>query len=255
MNLLIRDGACIRTSLAPRAIGDVWFVHGFGESGLSFREAFASPLAQKYNLFVPDFPGFGAAPFNPSVARVQGASQWLMDRIREVSRKRPIFLVGHSLGGIIATQAAKVLLGQLRRYVSIEGNLIRADAFFSGKALKHRSPDRFSAELAREIFSRAKGREDLQRYHASLRFADPRALLAWGKTGACETGQDKAGREFLSLACRKLYFWSDDSTPAATQRFIYENNVPNKRFHRKGHWPMITSPRSCYEAMLKFFRD
>jgi pimeloyl-ACP methyl ester carboxylesterase len=53
----------LRTKKNPGAKGDIWFIHGFGDSGQCFKEVFSSGLARRFNIFVPDLPGFGASPF------------------------------------------------------------------------------------------------------------------------------------------------------------------------------------------------
>ena len=56
------DNVFCRVGIQPDAAGDVWFLHGFGASSYSFMEAFDSPLADRFNLYAIDFPGFGVSP-------------------------------------------------------------------------------------------------------------------------------------------------------------------------------------------------
>ena len=62
VEIQIVDQIFIRKSLIASARADLWFIHGFAESSFSFQEAFRSPLAKEFNLYVPDLPGFGVSP-------------------------------------------------------------------------------------------------------------------------------------------------------------------------------------------------
>jgi len=161
--------------------------------GLSFREAFSSPLAEAHNLFVPDLPGFGVSPYQPGRSSLRDSARLLGDLIRKLSPNRPIVLLGHSLGGIIGTWLA-AKLERVIAYLSIEGNLTRSDTFFSGLAAKAAVPQEFHSYFAGEIYKKMAANLPLQRYYASLRLADPRALLEWGKSGVEATGECRSVR-------------------------------------------------------------
>src|SRR4051812_42233338 len=76
----------------------ILFIHGLGESGLSFIESFDAPELRNYNLVIPDLVGYGrsSSAFN---ADYSFSAQ--LDRLwRLVSQMglEEFFLVGHSLG-------------------------------------------------------------------------------------------------------------------------------------------------------------
>lgn len=86
--------------------GTVLFLHGITES----RRYFAGkvrPLADRFELLIPDLPGFGLSP--------KPATRYSMDLFRGSVRsflehhglhERPIHIVGHSLGSLIALEYA-----------------------------------------------------------------------------------------------------------------------------------------------------
>lgn len=93
--------------LAPvRPRGTILFLHGITES----RRYFSGPLrslADHYELYIPDLPGFGLSP--------KPATTYSMDLFREAVRgfvihhglhERPIWVLGHSLGSLIALEYA-----------------------------------------------------------------------------------------------------------------------------------------------------
>ncbi len=249
MRILTENNLFIRAHKSPKGSADIWFVHGFGESGLCFREAFSSPLAEGYNLFVPDFPGFGVSPYQPGQDTVQDSADLLERLIQKLSPRRPIVLLAHSLGGIIGTWLA-AKLDRVVASISVEGNLTKSDTFFSGLAAKADSPQEFHSYFAGEIYKKMAADLPLQRYYASLRLADPRALIAWGRSGVAATGECRSGEEFAALKVKKCYLWGDKSTPKETWRFIEANSLPNRCFRGAGHWPMIDQTDKFYETVL-----
>lgn len=252
LGITTTDQVFIRTATAPGAAWDLWFLHGFGESGLSFCEAFASPLIQRYNIFVPDFPGFGASPYVEGAATIDGSVQVLGRLLATHSPQRSVVLLGHSLGGIVATRAAKTWSQQVRAVVSIEGNLTRADTFGTGKTVGVRDASAFHCEYCAAMLAQANGNEALLRYYASLRFADPRALVSWGQSCYEATGEQTSGEVYAALPCPTLYLWGDGNTPAQTQKFIHDFRLANHLFPGAGHWPMIDQSETCYRVIAEF---
>src|SRR4030042_2018139 len=94
---------------SPLTDTDIWFLPGFGESHLCFRDAFAHPIAERVRIFLFDLPGHGATPPRPTGLTVEEAAQVWRDLIVNFSSSQRIALVGHSVAGIIATRTTLML--------------------------------------------------------------------------------------------------------------------------------------------------
>ena len=253
MQIKVINNVFLRTHTINKARGDIWFIHGYGESGFSFREAFSSKLAQKYNLFVLDFPGFGSSPLQPDTASLENSADLLVSLIEEVSKKRSIYLVAHSLGGIVGTWVCQKLSERIKGFVNIEGNLTRSDAFFSSLCEKYKTSNQFYDALCNKILKMMGNNESLQRYYSSLRQAHPDALMAWGKSALKYSHELKSGTQYCELSCKTVYFWGDKRTSPETLQWIEKNSLPNKLFSGSDHWPMIDQTDECYNSILAFF--
>jgi pimeloyl-ACP methyl ester carboxylesterase len=100
-----------------RPRGTILFLHGITES----RRYFAGPLgalADHYELYIPDLPGFGLSP--------KPRATYSMNLFRDAVRgfvthhglsERPIWVVGHSLGSLIALEYASLHPDHLRGLV------------------------------------------------------------------------------------------------------------------------------------------
>jgi len=85
----------------------ILLIHGFGASTFSFREIFA-PLSKNYKVIALDLPGFGltervlksSCKFDPysRIGQVEVVKNFV-----ETLKLGKVFLVGHSMGGVVAT--------------------------------------------------------------------------------------------------------------------------------------------------------
>jgi len=254
MNIILANNLFIRSKLNAKSKLDLWFIHGYGESSLSFMEVFYSKLARSFNLYIPDCPGFGASPFNRKSLVISQTAEILEKLIRKRSKQRKIGLIGHSLGGIIITKLAKKIKSNIAGLVSIEGNLTKADCVYTCKSIPFKSPVKYKKHFLKMVKSLMAKDLAHQRYYASIQFSDPRALLPWGHSCVKETGEELSGKRYSSLPYRKLHLWGTKSTAAKTRKFILDHKLNNKSFPGAGHWLMIDKPRQCYTAIYNFFR-
>jgi pimeloyl-ACP methyl ester carboxylesterase len=141
----------------------------------------------------------------------------------------------------------------VRGVFSIEGNLTCSDGYFSAQATRFQQADAFYQHFLDLVYERAEKSEVYQRYLASVRFASPEAMMAWGGSSALLGGSGRHGLDFVSLKCQKTYYWSMESTPDETRDFIVKYNIPNIQYTGAGHWPMIETPDKCYFAINRFF--
>ncbi len=81
-------------------MGPILFVHGAGLT----RSFWQAQLAFFSDALAPDLPGHGASE-EPAHGTIEANAAWLGDRIRETGPE-PVTLVGHSMGSLIALEAA-----------------------------------------------------------------------------------------------------------------------------------------------------
>jgi pimeloyl-ACP methyl ester carboxylesterase len=249
----LRSDIFLRAAGPPGATSDVWLVHGFGESGLSFREAFSSPLAAAHNLYAPDLPGAGISPPDPAVRSIGTAADVLVSLVGALSGARPVVLVGHSVGSLIAIEAARLLGSQAVLLVNVEGNLTDGDTYLSGLTNQYDDPGDFYAALTEAAASLSGDRESLLRYRSSLRLADPQMLWSLGRSGVAATGTDLGARSFLAVPCRKAYYWGGDSLSPKSRDLLkdWPDTIRKQEFPDAGHWPMITRIQRFYATLAE----
>ena len=94
-------------------------LHGWLLSGRLW-QPLERQLAPRWDLWCPDLPGFGGQPrprgLQPTLASY---GRWVSEQVRNQVGRRPVVLLGHSLGGSVALHAAPLLGDQLVGIVQI----------------------------------------------------------------------------------------------------------------------------------------
>src|SRR6185369_6683649 len=119
-----------------RRFGDgpelVW-IHGLGEWSLSFDPVARHPALAGFAHVLPDLPGYGRSPW-PNGGDVDDVDDLarVADRLAAWIGDRAPALIGHSMGGVLASLVAERIA--VRAVVDVEGNLSMGDCVFSAKA-------------------------------------------------------------------------------------------------------------------------
>ena len=125
--------------------------------------------------------------------------------------------------------------------------------YFSAQTAEFQKADAFYRYFLDLIYKRAEKSEVYQRCLASVRFASPDAMMAWGRSSGRLGESGTRGFEFVQLKCQKTYYWNMESTPKEAQDFMVKYEIPNRQYTGAGHWPMIETPDKCYSPMDSFF--
>ena len=94
MNIQVLKNVFIRTNLLKNGRQSIWFLHGFADSGLAYREVFESPLNEAFNLYVLDLPGFGVSPLNPEYLSIKEQADLLTQIIEEETAHQQAVNIG-----------------------------------------------------------------------------------------------------------------------------------------------------------------
>ena len=247
MPITVRENIFIRTNNHVENRSSIWFIHGFADSGLAYKKVFESDLAEKYNLYLIDLPGFGVSPINPSYLTIKEQADLVTKIIKgESASSQKVCIIAHSLGALIGTWVCTNLPEKISYYFNIEGNLTTTDSYFSSKPIKYTSAAAFAISFEKEIFEKAKTNPIYRHYYSSFRFANPEGMRNWAFTSQEYIKENQCGFAFKNLPCNKVYIWGDVDTPIETQKFIHENQIPNQLFKGIGHWHMLENARNLY---------
>lgn len=149
---------------------EVVWIHGLGEWSLSFDPLVAHPALAGFSHVLPDLPGYGRSPWPDQPEDLERVADrlaaWIGDR-------RPA-LIGHSMGGVLATLVAE--RAPVRAVVDVDGNLSRGDCTFSARAAAF-TREAFVAggfaQIRADTYERGRSDLPLRGYHAATLTASP----------------------------------------------------------------------------------
>jgi pimeloyl-ACP methyl ester carboxylesterase len=100
------DGRQINFGVAGSGL-PVLFVHGWALGQHAYKRALKRLVRLGCRVYAPALPGFGGSdPLPPGKCNLGGYAAWLDAFLREVGVDEPVFAVGHSFGGGVATKLA-----------------------------------------------------------------------------------------------------------------------------------------------------
>lgn len=241
------------------------FVHGLGESGLCFIEAFREPALSRFNIIVPDLLGFGKSPGDSEAAYTFSAQIGRLGALMEHNKIQRIHLVGHSMGGDIGTEMSRLMPEKIAAFINVEGSLTSFDRFITDRALRAEEDGRFEAWL-RDDLRRGKVHEwsadwpTCLRYAASLEMCQPEAFLASAREirrlndDTPGGGSGIIGEQYNKLNVPRVYCWGTGSLSPASQAWLMERSgLVHQPFDGASHWVMLDQPKAFYWFISGFF--
>lgn len=91
---------------------DLMFLHGAG--GTSAEDPFLNALAEKYHVYAPLLPGYGASDECSEIRDMLDVTLHTYDVLEALGLKKPI-LAGHSMGGMIAAEMAAIAPNEVEK--------------------------------------------------------------------------------------------------------------------------------------------
>lgn len=243
------------------------FVHGLGDSGLSFEDVFKDKRFDKYNLVVPDHVGYGRSSSAKNKKRY--SYDWHVKRLWKLINKLKLdnlIVVGHSMGGDLTTLLCDSdKTGVIKKYVNIEGDITQFDLTISKAAVQADIRgwfDRwFELGLKKKIVFDGLGHLRSGRiYFASLSFCRPEVLLENAielvDRNSCLEGKFKSeiGKIYKELSVPRVFCYGTNSLSNETIEFLDQNNLETKAFDGIGHCPMTDCSQDFYSFLYEFIQ-
>jgi len=223
----------------------VVFLHGAAASGLVFGNQF-QPFRKKAQCYFVDLPGHGASPRLSTTSTINTYADSVVDFIREL--KRPVDLVGHSMGGAIALEIALLHPELLRRLI-----LVASGCRLPGSAevLKWLEQNYESGldRIARNCFSDSVDASLLRTSRSQMARTDPEIVrtdfLACSLFARCDRLQE------IRVPTLVICGEDDRMAPIELSQQL-ANSIPNARLEvipRGSHLVMLEQPQRFNEAV------
>jgi pimeloyl-ACP methyl ester carboxylesterase len=241
----------------------VLFIHGIGESGLCFLEAFHDPRLDSYNIIIPDLIGFGKSSAAEGNNYTFSQQILRLDDLLDELGVSELNLVGHSMGGIIGTLYCDHHSDNIQAFVNIEGDLTSDSRFVVESALRSDTEGRFEKWLRDEftqeqVVSICHQWPSTVRYLASLNMCRSEAFLgsAYEIDRLIEplpqSNTAIIGETYLNLKIPRVFCWGTESLSDIAREFLDSSKLNNKGFPRAFHWVMLDQTEQFYDFLSQF---
>ena len=260
----VEHGMVVRRFASPAAAADapamIW-IHGLGEWSVSFDAIARHPRFAAFSHALPDMPGYGRTPWPPPtralhlVASARGSVHALADYLTDWLRDSPPpILVGHSMGGVIATVIAEQR--PVRAVINIDGNLTLGDCTFSAEAAAYSLTDFRAhgfATMRAAVYARGATEPPLRGYHAAMLAARADTFHANAIDLVRLSTIDDLAPRFAAMKCPGLFIAGVPGGICESSRARLD--AVGARWvgiEPSGHWPYVDQPEAFATAIADF---
>jgi pimeloyl-ACP methyl ester carboxylesterase len=248
----MRAGFFVRSVSGPPECPTLIFLHGLGESGLCFEPLMRDEGLAGWPRLAIDLPGYGRTEPAPSPLALEEHARTLVPLLRG----RRCILVGHSMGGVVATFLAPLLGADVAGFVNIEGNISPADCTFSALVAAQELGAFYSqgfARLCRSVAADGATDAALSWYARSLGLAEPAQLHLNATELVKLSANESLATRMAAIATAKIYILGSPRGTGARSRELLDNaGIAWSAIADAGHWPFIDQTAACAKEIRKF---
>lgn len=235
---------------------DVIWIHGLGEQSASFDAIAAHPSFEGFTHVLPDLPGYGRSAKHETrgLDSMISLAEFLVPWVASHA-PRPI-LVGHSMGGALATLIAERM--PISALVNIDGNLTRGDCTFSAEAAVYGRDEfvetGFDAMRA-SVAERGATEPALASYHTALMRADAAMFHRNAIDLVSLSETETLAPRLAAIKARKLFIAGVPGGICERSRAqLDQHAITWVGIEPAGHWPFIDQPEAFATAIGPFLR-
>lgn len=245
------------------------FIHGVGESGRCFFDAYG--LMPDNSVIVPDLLGYGKSEKLKTDPDYSFTKQLgILREMIEHFGLKDIIIVGHSYGGVLGTfLCGDDGKGRIRKFVNVEGCITRDTLVLSTNAVTalgqfNHGMSEFGKWLHEGGFKKILLEDNESastiKYFDSVIECDPAAFAQTAEELVRRTeGEDESGNNEISLAYEELELpriFCAGTRPVmdSTKGFLSGNNLEWKEFNVVSHWLMLDRREEFYSFLDGYIR-
>ena len=216
-------------------------IHGAFSGSWSWHKVI--PLLEKagHRAIAPDLPGHGE---NKTTATEEITLQSYANCVAEVLDRQPepVILVGHSMGGMVISQAAEYRPDKIKKLVYVCAFLLRDGESLQSRGGGHHDPTNVPYEVIKEIFFGDCSDEDVREARAR-EVPEPETMV---DTPIHITAENYGRIPRVYIECLR-----DNAIPHATQKQMY-TDTPCERVITMdtSHGPLFAAPEELARNLL-----
>jgi pimeloyl-ACP methyl ester carboxylesterase len=230
----------------------VW-IHGLGEQSRSLDPIAAHPALAGHAHTLIDLPGYGRSPWPDRPDDLERLAERLAGWL---GGRRPI-VIGHSMGGVLATLIAERV--PVRAIVDADGNLSPGDCTHSAQAAAYSLDDFLAhgfATMRAEVYDGGRTAPSLRGYHAAMTLASPHAFHHHAHQLVAMSAPETLVTRLAALRVPALFIAGVPGGICAHSRALLDlHRVRWVGLEPAGHWVHIDQPDGFAAAVAGFLAD
>lgn len=232
---------------------DVVILHGLGTTAQDWLPV-SRLLAKHYRVTLVDLPGHGMSPLPEPFSLDRAVAA--LDRALAETSDRPVILVGHSLGGLVAAQEALDRPERVRGLVLVETALRPQVTPAEAARLEAEMERDYRGFLRASYMEMARDSAQGERMFAEAAALDPNSVKPWIRLAmiADLSGMMRKLQPAL-LAVLAERSWEPAETWTHAANALGYSNVPHVRPVRLegcGHFIMLDRPEALSQIIERF---
>ncbi len=245
----------IESYLTDNAKADVWYLHGLTETN-SYFDLLKYDSRETLNQYFIDLPGFARSPL-PPVLDLEIVATQIVEIILDKIQTNTIILLGHSIGGSIATKIFSLLPDMNKFFINIDGLLIHEYMGSSSlsKVVKFNNAMSFKEYLVDHWQVQRNKHHMLERFYMNILHTDPHVLFKWANAIIAFLEHDKILALYKKNSHNTLYIYGELSINQRNIDKVIEYNLPSVKLSHTGHWPMLEQPEQFTNIVYNCIRN
>lgn len=231
------------------------WLHGLGSDGTAFGAIAEHPRLARRRHLIPDLPGYGQSPPAQDPLGLPDHAALLASWLSRRGEAR-VFLVGHSMGGVVGQILAEEHPGLVSAFANVEGNLSPADCTASGRAAAQPVEAFIAGGFGAMLEGIGKaGERDLvlRAYRASMSRCDPGAYHRNALELVQLSAREDLALRLAALAIPTCYVaGTPGGAPPRSLELLEEAGKPALRIRPSGHCPFLDQPDAFAETLEAF---
>ena len=230
----------------------ILYLHGLGCSKKDFEGAAKIKKLESYYLVAFDFPGSNGSTYPTDM-------QLTVDDLVEITNIfisklgiKEVYLVGHSVGGMIGLIFAEKYPQKVKAFANVEGNLAISDCFFSHK-VAGRPYENFINETWKEILAavRSNPNQGFRKYYEHLSDMNPKAYFDYCPSVTEYSANGGLIEKFVQIPIPKIFIYGEKNNHLPYLSSL-SKKIHTAEIAHSGHWPMHDNPESFYKTLADF---
>lgn len=231
---------------------NILYLHGLGCTKSDFYGAIDKFYLKKYTLVGFDFPGHNNSEYLENLD-INDLVEITYKFIKKLKLKN-IFLVGHSMGGLVGQLYAAKYTKTLSSFVNIEGGFDENDCFFSKKALGS-SREEFIENIFPRIQENVSENKNkgFKIYSKHLEKLNPNAFFDYAPLMVWYPTRGNLINRFKKINILKMFIYGSENNQLPYLDILKSGGIKLQEIKKSNHWPMHDNPKDFYKSLVEFF--